>query len=314
MTNRIAFLWWENEVQWQQAEKPFSKEWKNKDYAVYADLFNKKNTEFYAAEYRWLEENVLKKAWYWNGEEWEKKQDVHVETVYDLFRHSEEKMEPKKQIRQHVNLVNNPEVADLCQDKLKTYQEFPEHVPETAEATQDNVEEIVEKYGEAVLKPRYGSSGEGIERIESVDELEARETDDLLVQKFVSEPLLSKFDLEKFHDLRIIIIDGEVLGGYLRLPQEEEFLSNVAQGASVKYLEKKEMPESVYPVIDEVSEYFKEYSTVIYTVDFIFEKDEPLIMELNSQPGIFYHQDATLKEYEYPWMKEVVEALERTFQ
>ncbi len=311
MTDRIAFLWWENQVQWEDGEKPFTKEWKNKDYRVYAELFAEKDIDFYAAEYRWLEEDTLEKAWYWNGDEWVQKEDVNVETVYDLFRHSKEKMELKKELQNHVKLVNKPEVADLCQDKLKTYQEFPGYVPETRKPEEDNLEEILDEHGEAVLKPRYGSSGEGIEKIGSVEKLD--EDEDRLIQRFVSEPQLSKFDLEKFHDLRLIIIDDEVLGGYLRLPEDDEFLSNVAQGASVKYLEKKEIPDSVFPVVEKVSEHFEMYSPVIYTVDFIFENDEPLIMELNSQPGIFYHQDATLKEYEYPWMQEVVETLAETF-
>lgn len=311
MTDKIAFLWWENQVQWQNGEKPFDKEWKNKDYRVYAELFEEKDVEFYAAEYRWLEEDTLEKAWYWNGEEWVQKQDVTVQTVYDLFRHSQDKMKLKKEMQEQVTLVNKPEVADLCQDKLRTYSEFPEYVPETRKAEQENLKSVLEEHGEAVLKPRYGSSGEGIEKIHSVDELE--EGEDRLIQRFVSEPELSKFGLQKFHDLRIIIIDDQVLGGYLRLPEDDEFLSNVAQGASVKYLETEEMPDSIFPVIDEVSDYFERYSPVIYTVDFIFENDEPLIMELNSQPGIFYHLETTLKEYEYPWMKKVVETLAETF-
>lgn len=310
MTDRIAFLWWENEVQWSEGEKPFSKEWKNKDYRVYAELFEEKDIEFYAAEYRWIEQDTLEKAWFWNGEEWVKKNDIAVDTVYDLFRHSKEKMKLKKKLQKHVTLVNKPEVADLCQDKLKTYQKFPKYVPETAKATEKNVENFLEKYGEAVLKPRYGSSGKGIERITSVEEMNEKE--DMLVQRFVSEPQLSEFDIGQFHDLRVIIIEGEILGGFLRIPQEDEFLSNVAQGASIEYLNEEEIPESVYPVIDEVSEYFEEYAPVIYTVDFIFENDEPSIMELNSQPGIFYHRDTASKEYEYPWMKKVVNTLERT--
>jgi glutathione synthase/RimK-type ligase-like ATP-grasp enzyme len=310
MDDNIAFLWWEDEVKWEKADKPFSKEWKSRDYEVYADLFEKRDIDFYAAEYRWLEEDFLRKAWYWNGDKWIKKHDIQVEMVYDLFRHDEEKMKLKKDIQNHVDLVNKPDVTDLCQDKLKTYNKFSNYVPETAEATEDNIRDLLDEYGEVVLKPRYGSAGEGIERIESIEELEGRETDDLLVQRFVSEPLLSEFDLEKFHDLRVIIINDEVLGGYLRLPEKEGFLSNVAQGASVKYLKTEEIPEKVYPMIDEVSDCFRQYSPVIYTVDFIFEDDEPLIMELNSQPGIFYHKDATMKEYEYPWMKKVVETLE----
>lgn len=311
MTDRIAFLWWENEVDWGEADQPFDKDWKSKDYATYTELFDDKNPEMYVAEYRWLNEDTLEKAWYWNGKEWNKKSDVPVDVVYDLFRHSEEKMELKKHIQDHVTLVNKPEVADLCQDKLKTYREFPDYVPETRDANRENVQALLEKHGEAVLKPRYGSSGEGIERIQSVEDFDNRE--DMLVQRFVSDPALPKFDIEKFHDLRIIIIDGEVVGGYLRLPQEDDFLSNVAQGASVKYLDREELPESVFPIIEDVSEYFQQYSPVIYTVDFIFEKGEPSIMELNSQPGIYYHQEATKKEYEYPWMKKVVEALEKSF-
>lgn len=308
MTDKIAFLWWENEVKWEGSDQPFNKDWKSKDYATYVELFDDKNIEMYVAEYRWLNKDNLEKAWFWDGGEWRKKTNVQVDLVYDLFRHNKKKMKLKKKLQEHVTLINDPEVADLCQDKLKTYREFPDHVPETKKADKENIQSLLDKYGEVVLKPRYGSSGEGIERIKSVKEFDNQE--DMLVQRFVSKPQLPEFDINKFHDLRIIIINGEIVGGYLRLPKGDEFLSNVAKGASVKYLEKDKIPESAFPIIENVSKYFQQYSPVIYTVDFIFEEGKPSIMELNSQPGIYYHQDATRKEYEYPWMKKVVKALE----
>lgn len=311
MTDRIAFLWWENQVQWEDGEKPFTKEWKNNDYRVYAELFEEKDVEFYAAEYRWLEEDTLEKAWSWNGEEWVQEEDITVQTVYDLFRHSEEKMSLKKEMQEHVTLINKPEVADLCQDKLKTYREFSEYVPDTKKANEENIRSMLDEYGEVVMKPQYGSAGKGIERVENIEEVDRHE--DMLVQRFVSSPKLPEFDIQNFHDLRILIIEGEVMGGYLRIPQDDEFLSNVAQGASIRYLRKEELPDSVFPVIQEVSDYFQQYSPVIYTVDFIFEQGEPSIMELNSQPGIYYHQEVADKDYEYPWMKKVVDTLEKSF-
>lgn len=305
----VAFLWWENEVNFDR-DRPFSKKWKCEDYAEYTELLRERDVDVLCGEYRWYKEGRMEKAFYWNGSEWEKVEDVELDGVYDLFRHDREKYELKQEMKEEVGILNDPDVADLCQDKLKTYKRFPKYIPETRKASRRNVEEIVKRYGKAILKPRYGSSGEGIRVIEDIGEYDVEDSDEVLVQKFVEDAGIPELDVEGPHDLRILVVNDEVVGSYLRIPGEDSVLSNVAQGGSKKYIGLEDVPDKVMARVQEVAEELESYRPVIYTVDFMIADGEPFIVELNSQPGVYYHGPGRSKKWEKPWMEKIVDAVE----
>lgn len=307
----VAFLWWENEVNWE--EKPFGKEWKNKDYAKYTELGEKNQLDIYLGEYRWYEDGKMKKAWKWNGQEWEKHTNVDINGVYDLFRHDKEKLQVKKQMQQEVGIINHPELTDICQDKLKTYKLFEENIPETKNYTESNLDQMLEKYDKVVLKPRYGSSGEGIKIISSVSELnEFNPEEDYLVQKFMETDGADWLGIEGPHDVRIFVINGEIVGSHVRTPGEDSLLSNNALGGDQRYVDVDQIPESAKQIVSKVEDELNKFEPSIYTVDFMFDnQDKPFIVELNSQPGIYYHQDVKDKDYELPMMKKVIECIKR---
>lgn len=312
--NSIGFLWWENEVEWENSDRPFSKEWKSQDYATYTELLEEKNIEVYCADYRWYKNGRLKRAWYWNGENWEKKKDIEIDGVYDLFRHSKEKYDLKKEMEKKVKVLNNPEVAEICQDKIRTYELFSEYMPETMDATEENVERMLEKHGKVIIKPRYGSEGEDIRKIESLKEFQSLKSGEWLVQKFIETEGVPDLGIEGYHDIRILVVNGEVIGGYIRIPEEGSYLSNVAQGGSKNYIDLSKVPEKLFDIVEDVEEDLKIYRPSIYTVDFIVDSEKrPKIVELNSQPGVYYHGPGRSKEWELPWMKKIVEALAEIF-
>lgn len=304
----LAFLWWENEVKFDR-ERPFEKKWKNQDYAKYTEMLREKGVDVVCGEYREYKNRRMEKAFRWNGSEWEKVEDVEVDGVYDLFRHDKDKYELKKKMKDEVGILNDPEVAQLCQDKLETYTQFSEHQAEIRKAKRENVAEMLEKYSEVVLKPRYGSSGEGISRISSMEGFEEKE--DMLVQRFIHAEAPDWMDIEGQHDMRVFVINGDIAGSHVRTPGKDTFLSNNAQGGDQFYVDKKDIPEKVRDVVADVEKELKKYRPRIYTVDFMFDGEErPWVVELNSQPGIYYHQPVKDKEYELPMMRKVVDALE----
>ena len=303
----VAFLWWENEVLWSR-EKPFSKDWKCKDYAEYTEMLEEKDVKVVCGEYRWYTDGEMKKAFHWNGESWEKVENVALDGVYDLFRHDDEKYQLKKEMKKQVGILNDPDVAELCQDKLETYEKFSEYMPETRNASSENVREMLKKHGKVIVKPRYGSSGEGITIIESLEEFSRADESDLLVQEFIGDAGIPELGVEGPHDLRILIVNDELVGSYLRIPNEGSELSNVAQGGSKKYLNLDDVPENVREIVDDVSGELEDYRPVVYTVDFMIA-EEPYIVELNSQPGVYYHGPGREESWEKPWMKKVVEAV-----
>jgi len=309
----VAFLWWENEVNWEDTSQPFEKDWKSKDYAKYTELGKEEDLEIYVGEYRWYSEGMLEKAWYWNGKEWEKKQDVEINGVYDLFRHDKEKLKIKQKMKEEVGIINDPELTDICQDKLQTYELFKQHIPESRKYDDENLEEMLSKYSKVVLKPRYGSSGEGIKIIGSKEELnDFSPKEDYLIQKFMETNGADWLGIEGPHDVRIFVINGEIVGSHVRTPGEDSLLSNNALGGDQEYVDLEKIPEKAKNIVKEVGEKLNKFEPSIYTVDFMFGKDdEPKIVELNSQPGIFYHQDVKDKEHELPMMKKVVKSIKK---
>ncbi|MFB6174508.1 MAG: RimK family alpha-L-glutamate ligase [Candidatus Nanohalobium sp.] len=304
----IAFLWWENEVEFDR-DRPFDKQWKCDDYAEYTELLREKGVNVVCGEYRGYSDGKMEKAFRWNENEWEKVEDVELDGVYDLFRHDKEKYELKQQMRKEVGILNDPDVADLCQDKLETYEEFPEFMPATEKASRENVEQMLEEFGKAILKPRYGSSGEGIRVIESMDEYDVGDPENVLVQEFVEDAAIPELDVEGPHDLRILVVNNEVVGSYLRIPGEDSVLSNVAQGGSKRYIDLEEVPENVMGWVQKVADRLSDFRPVVYTVDFMIA-EEPYLVELNSQPGVYYHGPGRSKEWERPWMLKIVKAVE----
>ncbi len=303
----VAFLWWENEVKFDR-DRPFDKQWKCDDYAEYTELLRERDVDVVCGEYRWYKDGRMEKAFRWNGSEWEKVEDVELDGIYDLFRHDKEKYELKRDMKEEVGILNDPEVADLCQDKLKTFEKFPEFMPATEKASRGNVEEMIEAFDKAILKPRYGSSGEGIRVIEDMSEYDVEDEDNVLVQEFVEDAEIPELDVEGPHDLRILVVNDEVVGSYLRIPGEDSVLSNVAQGGSKRYIGLEDVPDSVLDRVEEVADELEEFRPVIYTVDFMIA-EEPYLVELNSQPGVYYHGPGRSEEWERPWMLKIVEAI-----
>lgn len=303
----LAFLWWEDQVTFDR-DRPFNKEWKCDDYAEYTEMLRDRDVDVICGEYRWYSDGKMKKAFRWNENEWEKVEDIEVDGVYDLFRHDEEKYEIKKKMKEEVGILNDPEVAELCQDKWRTYTDFGKYQAETRKGTLENVESMLETYDEVVLKPRYGSSGEGISRISDIEEFEKKE--DMLVQRFIQAKAPVWMNTEGQHDMRVFVINGVIAGCHVRTPGEDTFLSNNAQGGDQFYLEISKIPAEVRDIITDVEEELEKYRPCIYTVDFMFdEKGKPWVVELNSQPGIYYHHPFKDKNYELPMMKKVVKAL-----
>ena len=130
-----------------------------------------------------------------------------------------------------------------------------------------NVERIfslIEKYGVAILKPLDGFSGDGIYRVEgtefrtsaggdaellkqTVESLTENERKHIMVQKYIPDVL-------ETGDKRILVLDGEPIGAYARIPPEGSFKANYKKGgipAKVELSERDiEIVEGVRPFLE----------------------------------------------------------------
>jgi len=129
--------------------------------------------------------------------------------------------------------INHPSGIKHVNEKLITL-EFPDLVPPTLVSQSKNVlAKFIKKHRQAILKPLNLSGGQEIIKITSHDpsllsllEIQTKkETRFVMAQKFIPQA--------KSGDKRILILDGEILGAFLRRPSQKDFRGNLHSGAKI---------------------------------------------------------------------------------
>jgi ribosomal protein S6--L-glutamate ligase len=176
-------------------------------------------------------------------------------------------------------------------DKLRSLQILARAglgMPKTAFANQSkDIDHVIQKVGGApcVVKLLEGTQGIGVILAEnqkaatSVVEAFLKLEASLLVQEFIKEA--------KGADLRVFVVDGQVVGAMKRQAKEGEFRSNLHRGGSAKVikLSNEERATAIKAA--------KKLGLGIAGVDLLQSNRGPLIMEVNSSPGLEGIEGAT---------------------
>ncbi|CAK0754234.1 Glutathione synthetase [Azospirillaceae bacterium] len=159
------------------------------------------------------------------------RQDPPFDLAYITSTHLLEHVSSK------VLVVNNPVHVRNAPEKLLVTH-FPELAPPTL-ITNDRVEilEFRAEHKDIIVKPLFGAGGSGVfhlkpddENLSSVLEMFAQlYREPLIVQKYLPEI--------RQGDKRIILFDGEAVGGVLRMPQEGEARANFHSGGKARKTE-----------------------------------------------------------------------------
>lgn len=150
-----------------------------------------------------------------------------------------------------------------------------------------DVNHVVNSVGGApvVLKLLEGTQGKGVVLVESQNAagsvmeafngLEAR----IIVQEFIKEAGGA--------DIRAFVVDGVVVGAMKRQGKEGEFRSNLHQGGSATIIELSEEEENTALIAA------KAMGLGIAGVDMLQSNNGPLVLEVNSSPGLEGIEKAT---------------------
>ncbi len=153
-----------------------------------------------------------------------------------------------------------------------------------------NVSNIVDKVGGAplVIKLLEGTQGLGVvladnknsaeSILEAFNGLKAR----VIVQEFIKEA--------KGADIRVFIVDGVVVGAMKRQRKEGEFRSNLHRGGSAEIFQLSDEEENA------ALKAAKSMGLGIAGVDMLQSARGPLILEVNSSPGLEGIENATGKD------------------
>ena len=167
-----------------------------------------------------------------------------------------------------------------------------------------DVTRVIEKVGGApcVLKLLEGTQGIGVvlaetqsaakSVLEAFNGLQAR----VIVQQFIKEAGGS--------DIRAFVVDGVIVGAMKRQGKEGEFRSNLHQGGTAKLIELSDEEENAALMAA------KALGLGIAGVDMLQSDNGPLIMEVNSSPGLEGIEGATGKDI----AKAIIRYIERNVQ
>lgn len=139
-----------------------------------------------------------------------------------------------------------------------------------------------------IIKLNRGTQGIGVMLADSSKSAEAIfETMQInqrqvIIQRFVSE--------SKGRDIRAFVVGGKVVAAMRRVARDEEFRSNFHRGGRVEPVKLEPIYESVALKAAEV------LGLNVAGVDILEGKDGPLVMELNSSPGLEGIEAATNKD------------------
>jgi len=189
------------------------------------------------------------------GEYWErliqcmKKDDLIFETLTDLDALFLRKnpplnyqvMELLAPVNDQVFMINSTSGQILGNSKLYMLN-FPDIIPET-HVSRDPIrlKKIIDDFGGAmVVKPLQRFGGEGVIKVSNRDQENLNSLINYYVKDSKRYPEREQIMVQEYieciktsGDVRIMLLNGEILGAYRRTPKEGDFRTNVHAGAAV---------------------------------------------------------------------------------
>ena len=293
--------------------KPFFNPLRTKVFSVLLQQGEKNNANMFLSNIKKYNprKKELKKAWIFENNKWKR---VFNQKVNLMYYHG--KNEPSYEICRKINLevVNSPKFELLCDDKLTCYKFFPEFTPKSFLINNHYDLAKALKFIETekvVLKPRFGSYGNGVIILDKKD-LRNGITKNTILQEFIdSSNGLSGMGIKKVHDLRVVVINGKIDHCYARIPKKNFLISNVTRGASKIYFHPSEICSKVKLLLNKIDREVKKFNPRIYSADFMMDNNKNCwLVEMNSKPGTLYYNDKPrIRERYY---SNVVKALKKT--
>ncbi len=260
---------------------------------VYFDFFKqgfKADLDMYLAsrEKNYLGGLKFKNPLYFDGKKFiQQKTGIEADAIYD--RSGGLKF-PSTEISSKV--LNSLAFKSLCYSKNKMYEIIGEFMPKSFKLknTKDFRQKLnlFSKDEIAVIKPSSGLKGKGIiiDTVFNIKKSNYVINKESVLQKFVNTSYGIKGVVNGIHDLRIVIVSGNIIFASIRTPKKGSLLTNVAQGGKIEELSLKKIPTSVMLTVSKIQKILdKKFNYPIYSIDFGFEKEKPYVFELNDQIG-----------------------------
>ena len=181
-------------------------------------------------------------------------------------------------------VINKSDAIKSSRDKLRSLQVLAKHgidMPITGYASHTmDIHDVIEKVGKTplIMKLLQGTQGNGMVLAETMKAAESvmnafKQVDaDILIQEFIKE--------SSGVDIRVIVVGKKVVAAMQRVAPEGDFRSNVHRGAATKHI-------NLTPEEEEIAiKSTKILGLSVAGVDLMRSKRGPLVLEVNSSPGL----------------------------
>jgi gamma-F420-2:alpha-L-glutamate ligase len=175
--------------------------------------------------------------------------------------------------------INDSRAVALARDKLETYRFLTSHgypTPETLSLA-DAARQVDSLKFPLVVKPRFGSRGEGVTLVRDGDALlksvPLADSGEYIAQRFIES--------SRGRDVRVFFAGGDVLAVAGRTNAEDALLSNACAGGVTSALTGEWFGKWAAMTLEIAREAGLWYGTV----DWLYDGDGMTVCEINSSPG-----------------------------
>jgi ribosomal protein S6--L-glutamate ligase len=181
-----------------------------------------------------------------------------------------------------VRVVNPPKALECAVDKYLTTQRLALAglpVPQTVVC--ENSDTALAAFellgGDVVVKPLFGSEGRGILRVDH-PELALRTFRTL--ERLGAVLYLQRFVAGPGFDIRVLLLDGELLGSMKRIPKPGEFRANISQQGRAESHRPSDVELRLARAAADLT------GSILAGVDLMYDDaGQPLLIEVNAVPG-----------------------------
>jgi glutathione synthase len=137
-------------------------------------------------------------------------------------------------VRGRTLVLNDPRGLREANEKLYTLH-FTKHMPRTlVTSDRDRIHRWLADVGTGVVKPLDGAGGSGVMVVAKGDR-NARSIVDYITAEGTRHAMVQEYlPAVRAGDKRVLVLDGEVLGGINRVPREDDVRSNIHVGGRVE--------------------------------------------------------------------------------
>lgn len=261
--------------------------------AVYHQLFKKGLTrefEMYIASGResYLGGLYFQDPWLYNGSFFEKQIGIiSADAIYDRSGGLKFPTEESSH-----KVLNGMTFKQLCYNKNLTYSLLSKFMP-TSYSVKNTAElqKALKNFNAhelAVLKPVAGFGGKNIfiDLPKNLSSIEIQKQTEYTLQQFVDTKAGIPNIVSGHHDLRVVVVEGEIVLCHVRAPKKGSLLANVAQGGSIKEIPLDQIPRTIIEMVAKISFIIDtKFNKPIYSIDFGMSNGKPYVFELNDQIG-----------------------------